>query len=98
MAARRTDVPSRRCLRDLGHHAGRCAACGPALVAPAAEQAGDRDPRFASLKRVSYGGSPMPEAVHHRASRVMGADFVQAYGITETSGLVTQQLPGDYRA
>jgi long-chain acyl-CoA synthetase len=70
----------------------------PTLIALAAEQAEDRDPRFASLKRVSYGGSPMPEAVHHRASRVMGADFVQAYGITETSGLVTQQLPGDYRA
>jgi long-chain acyl-CoA synthetase len=68
----------------------------PTLIALAAEQAEDGDPRFASLERVSYGGSPMPEAVHHRASRVMGAAFVQAYGITETSGLVTQQLPGDY--
>jgi long-chain acyl-CoA synthetase len=68
----------------------------PTLIALAAEQAEHGDPRFASLERVSYGGSPMPEAVHHRASRVMGAAFVQAYGITETSGLVTQQLPGDY--
>ncbi len=70
----------------------------PTLIALAAERAEDRDPRFASLVRVSYGGSPMAEAVHHRASRVMDAAFVQAYGITETSGLVTQQLPGDYRA
>lgn len=69
----------------------------PTLIALASEHAGEADPRFASLDRVSYGGAPMAEATHRRASAVMGAQFLQAYGITETSGLVCQQLPGDYR-
>ncbi len=50
-----------------------------------------------SLDRVTYGGSPMLEAVHLRAAEVFPCALLQCYGITETGGMVCQQLPGDYR-
>ncbi|MFM9884741.1 MAG: class I adenylate-forming enzyme family protein [Burkholderiales bacterium] len=51
---------------------------------------------LSSLDRMSYGGAPTDEALHRRASAFFGCPLLQAYGITETSGLVTQQVPGDY--
>lgn len=51
---------------------------------------------LSTLDRISYGGAPMDEALHRRASAFFGCPLLQAYGITETSGLVTQQVPGDY--
>jgi long-chain acyl-CoA synthetase len=69
----------------------------PTLIAMASEQIVPGDPRVGSLKLLSYGGSPMTEAVHTRATAALSVDLVQAYGITEGSGIVTHQLPGDYR-
>jgi acyl-CoA synthetase (AMP-forming)/AMP-acid ligase II len=69
----------------------------PTLIAMAAEHIAPGDPRVRSLVRVSYGGSPMTEAVHTRATAALGVDMLQAYGITEGSGIVSHQLPGDYR-
>jgi long-chain acyl-CoA synthetase len=70
----------------------------PTLIAMASQHVEAGDHRLRSLVRVSYGGSPMTEAVHARASSVLGAEMVQAYGITEASGIVAHQLPGDYNA
>jgi acyl-CoA synthetase (AMP-forming)/AMP-acid ligase II len=56
------------------------------------------DPRVRSLALVSYGGSPMTEAVHARATAALGVELLQAYGITEAAGIVAHQLPGDYRS
>jgi acyl-CoA synthetase (AMP-forming)/AMP-acid ligase II len=69
----------------------------PTLIAMATDHIAPGDPRVRSLELVSYGGSPMTEAVHTRATAALGVDMVQAYGITEGSGIVTHQLPGDYR-
>jgi long-chain acyl-CoA synthetase len=69
----------------------------PTLIAMASEHIVPGDPRVRSLACVSYGGSPMTEAVHTRASAALGVDLLQAYGITEGSGIVTHQLRGDYR-
>jgi long-chain acyl-CoA synthetase len=69
----------------------------PTLIAMAAEHIVPGDPRVRSLELLSYGGSPMTEAVHARATAALSVDLVQAYGITEASGIVSHQLPGDYR-
>jgi long-chain acyl-CoA synthetase len=69
----------------------------PTLIAMATEHIVQGDPRVKSLACVSYGGSPMTEAVHTRATAALGVDLLQAYGITEGSGIVTHQLSGDYR-
>jgi long-chain acyl-CoA synthetase len=67
----------------------------PTLIAMAVAHLAPGDPRVSSLKRVSYGGSPMTEAGHVRATAALGVDLLQAYGITEASGIVAHQLPGD---
>jgi long-chain acyl-CoA synthetase len=56
-------------------------------------QAGGTD--FSSLRRISYGGSPMPDEVYARGKALFGCELLQAYGITETAGFVCCRLPGD---
>jgi long-chain acyl-CoA synthetase len=50
---------------------------------------------LSSLRRISYGGSPMPEDVYARGAALFRCDLLQAYGITETAGFVCCRLPGD---
>lgn len=69
----------------------------PTLIDRIVSATTGRAPSLASLERITYGGSPMSEAVHERAARLFPCPLLQAYGITETSGLVCQQRRGDYR-
>ena len=57
-------------------------------------RAGDTD--FASLKNISYGASPISESVLTTAKKLMGCDFVQVYGLTETTGGGTYLPPEDH--
>lgn len=51
-----------------------------------------------SLRHVSYGGGRMPLAVIERAMRMLPhVDFVNAYGLTETSSTIAVLGPGDHR-
>ena len=53
---------------------------------------------ISSLKRLTYGASPMPEAVIRRALEVMpDCNFTHAYGQTETAPLVTANGPDAHR-
>ena len=52
-----------------------------------------------SLRTLSYGGGPMPLPVIERAMRLLpDTDFVNAYGLTETSSTVALLGPDDHRA
>lgn len=48
---------------------------------------------FSSLKAILYGASPIPEGLLKRAIETFGCEFIQAYGLTETTGAITL-LPG----
>ena len=51
------------------------------------------------LKALSYGGGRMPQPVIERALRLLPTvDFVNAYGLTETSSTVAVLSPDDHRA
>jgi fatty-acyl-CoA synthase len=51
-----------------------------------------------SLRIVSYGGGPMPAEVIGRAMELLtGVDFVNAYGLTETSSTIALLGPEDHR-
>jgi acyl-CoA synthetase (AMP-forming)/AMP-acid ligase II len=51
-----------------------------------------------SLRALSYGGGPMPTAVIERAVGLLPAiDFVNAYGLTETSSTIAVMGPDDHR-
>jgi acyl-CoA synthetase (AMP-forming)/AMP-acid ligase II len=60
------------------------------------EQTGERLP---NLRALSYGGGRMPVAVIARALRLLPhVDFVNAYGLTETSSTIAVLGPDDHRA
>jgi long-chain acyl-CoA synthetase len=56
--------------------------------------ADDRD--FSSLRSIAYGASPIPSAVLHRALEVFKAPLFQVYGLTETSGAITELSSQDH--
>jgi acyl-CoA synthetase (AMP-forming)/AMP-acid ligase II len=59
------------------------------------EARGEKLPR---LRALSYGGGRMPTAVIERALRLLPhVDFVNAYGLTETSSTIAVLGPGDHR-
>jgi long-chain acyl-CoA synthetase len=72
-----------------------------ALLVPAALQIvlqtpGVETTDFSSLRTMVYGASPITEAVLVRAMKTMGCGFMQAYGLTETTGGVTVLRPEDH--
>ncbi len=53
---------------------------------------------LARLKSLSYGGGRMPQAVIERGLRLLPqVDFVNAYGLTETSSTIAMLGPEDHR-
>jgi long-chain acyl-CoA synthetase len=48
-----------------------------------------------SLDRISYGGSPMQEAVYARCVATLKCRLLQAYGLSEGSGFVCHEMPDD---
>jgi acyl-CoA synthetase (AMP-forming)/AMP-acid ligase II len=58
-----------------------------------------RDHDLTSLRSVVYGASPISPAVLERAMKtVPGAEFTQAYGMTELSPVATILTPADHEA
>ena len=65
-----------------------------ALLVPAVMQfllatPGIDDTDFSTMRRIVYGASPITEEVLVGSMKAMGCEFVQAYGLTETTGGVT---------
>ena len=52
---------------------------------------------LSSMKQLAYGASPIPEDLLKKAMQVFGCDFLQIYGLTETSGYTTHMNPEDHR-
>lgn len=60
--------------------------------------ASEDDTSMPTLRSVSYGGAPMPSSVILRALELWPSiDFVNAYGLTETSSTVALLGPEDHR-
>ncbi|NNE73747.1 MAG: long-chain-fatty-acid--CoA ligase [Acidimicrobiales bacterium] len=51
---------------------------------------------LSSMELVAYGASPITEEVLVGAMEMFKCDFVQVYGLTETTGAVTQLMPEDH--
>ncbi len=61
------------------------------LQAPGAERAD-----YSTLKGISYGASPISETVLVDALRTFKCNFMQVYGLTETTGAITMLPPEDH--
>src|SRR4029450_8576594 len=57
---------------------------------------GVRDREFSALQYFLYGASPISEQVLADSIRTFGCQFVQAYGLTETTGTVVILPPSDH--
>jgi acyl-CoA synthetase (AMP-forming)/AMP-acid ligase II len=69
----------------------------PVMINTLLQTPGVEEADFSSLKTVSYGASPISEAVLARATQVFGCGFIQFYGMTETTGAGTTLAPGEHR-
>jgi len=71
------------------------------FVVPAALQILLNDPRvhevdFSRVRQIIYGASPIPGPLLREAIRVIGCDFMQVFGLTETTGAVVGLTPADH--
>ena len=55
-----------------------------------------RERDFSGVKQIFYGASPISETVLKQAIDVFQCDFIQMYGMTETSGSVVLLTQGDH--
>jgi long-chain acyl-CoA synthetase len=53
---------------------------------------------LSTLRAIVYGASPIADAVLIEAMEQIGCEFIQVYGMTETSGAITQLEPTDHDA
>ncbi len=52
---------------------------------------------YDTLRLIAYGASPIAEQTLRRASEVFKCDFVQGYGMTETTAVLTYLLPAHHQ-
>lgn len=68
----------------------------PVMINALLQTPGVEDADFSSLKTVSYGASPISEAVLGKATEIFGCGFIQFYGMTETAGAGTTLGPAEH--
>ncbi len=68
----------------------------PAMIQYMLQAPGARAADYSSLKGISYGASPISEKVLVEALRTFKCDFMQVYGLTETTGAITMLPPEDH--
>lgn len=70
----------------------------PTMLARIVGHLGHRVAHTPSLRQISYGGSAMPKRVLERAMAAFpDCDFVNSYGLTETSSTIAVLGPDDHR-
>lgn len=70
----------------------------PTMLARVVDHLGDGPADLPALRSLAYGGAPMPVTVLERALAAFGdTDFVNAYGLTETSSTIAVLGPDDHR-
>lgn len=71
----------------------------PTMLARVLDVIEERGVKLPYLTALSYGGGRMPQPVIERAMKLLPhVDFVNAYGLTETSSTVSVLSPDDHRA
>ena len=68
----------------------------PVMINALLQTPGVETTDFSSMKTVSYGASPISEAVLAAATARFGCGFIQFYGMTETTGAGTTLAPGEH--
>lgn len=69
----------------------------PAMIMFVLQTPGIEKRDFSDLKQIFYGASPISETVLRQALEIFKCDFIQMYGMTETTGTVVNLSPEDHR-
>lgn len=69
----------------------------PAMIMAVLQLPGIEQRDFSNLRQIFYGASPISETVLRKALEVFQCDFIQMYGMTETTGTVVNLSPEDHR-
>jgi acyl-CoA synthetase (AMP-forming)/AMP-acid ligase II len=90
------DFDPAKVIDAIGEHRITHAFLVPAMIqfllqVPAVEA---RD--YSSLKAISYGASPISDQALIGAMRTFKCNFLQVYGLTETTGAITRLMPEDH--
>lgn len=83
-------------LETIGEEGVSIALFVPAVILFLTQHPKSGETDFSSLRRVVYGASPIPVPLLQKAVDLFGCDFVQVYGLTETTGAVTSLDPSDH--
>ncbi len=68
----------------------------PAALQIMIQHPGAQDGDFSRVRDIMYGTAPMPLPLLQEAVEVIGCQFAQCYGMTETTGTVAIRLPDDH--
>jgi acyl-CoA synthetase (AMP-forming)/AMP-acid ligase II len=69
----------------------------PVMINALLQTPGVDEVDYSALRTVSYGASPISEAVLKKATETFGCGFIQFYGMTETTGAGTTLAPSEHR-
>jgi len=69
----------------------------PAMIMAVLQIPGIEQRDFSKLETIFYGASPISETVLRQAMEVFQCEFLQMYGMTETTGTVVSLSPEDHR-
>ena len=84
------DIDPAAILRVIPEFAITNAFMVPAVIQFLLATPGIDETDFSSLRALVYGASPITEKVLVRGMEAMGCEFIQVYGLTETTGAITQ--------
>ena len=84
------DVDPAAILRAIPEHGVTNAFLVPAVIQFLMITPGVDDIDFSTLRTIVYGASPITDDVLKKALDLFGCEFIQVYGLTETTGAITQ--------
>jgi long-chain acyl-CoA synthetase len=90
------DVELANILETIERHRVTHALFVPAVLQLLMDVPGVAERDLSSLQLIVYGASPITEAVLVRAMETFGCGFMQAYGLTETTGGIAVLKPEDH--
>lgn len=94
-----TACDAAECVRVLDERDITTATFVPSMIVSMLDDVTDvRARRYERLARIAYGAAPIGQATLRRAMEVFGCGFVQAYGMTECSSMVTFLDATDHRS
>ncbi|ALL67692.1 Long-chain-fatty-acid--CoA ligase [Paraburkholderia caribensis MBA4] len=87
----------RLCLEAMRTHGVSNACMVPAMINLLLDAIEEDDVRLPHLRKIVYGGAPISAALLQRGIEVLGCDFAQIYGLSETGNTAVCLDPASHR-